>query len=125
MIEIFKALGDENRLRIINVLSHNELCVCEIETMLEMTQTNVSRHLGKLKSAGLITPFKDAQWVHYRISNELKKNEFLFSYLNQQFLENNRFIEDLKRLKLYDENNLNCTFIREDKSSVLQIIKGS
>lgn len=124
MVITLKALADENRLRIINLLVEQELCVCEIETMLDLTQTNVSRHLGKLKSAKLITPFKDAQWVHYRISEELRHNVSLFSYLKKKFGEENPFVADVNRLKRYNEEGLNCTYIREDKENVLNIIRG-
>jgi len=124
MVSTLKALADENRLRIINLLIEQELCVCEIETMLDLTQTNVSRHLAKLKNAKLITPFKDAQWVHYRISEELKNDEFLFSYLKQKFGEVTRFVTDIQRLRKYTEEGLNCTYIREDKENVLNIIRG-
>ena len=50
---------DENRIRILNLMLNAELCVCEIETILEMTQSNASRHLAKLKSAGIITSSKE------------------------------------------------------------------
>lgn len=68
MIDVLKALADENRLRIIQLILQAELCVCEIETLLDMTQSNVSRHLSKLKQAGIIESSKDGQWVHYKIS---------------------------------------------------------
>lgn len=53
-VDIFKALADENRLRIISLLLTKELCVCEIEASLEMSQSNVSRHLTKLKTSGIV-----------------------------------------------------------------------
>jgi len=70
LIEIFKALGDENRIRILNLLIRQELCVCEIETVLDMTQSNASRHLNKLKTSGIITSEKKSQWVYYRVDNK-------------------------------------------------------
>jgi len=124
MVTTLKALADENRLRIINLLNKQELCVCEIETMLDLTQTNVSRHLAKLKGAKLITPFKDAQWVHYRLSAQFRKDKFLLSYLIMKFGEEEPFVSDIARLKRYNENGLNCTYIREDKENVLNIIRG-
>ncbi|GAA0176654.1 metalloregulator ArsR/SmtB family transcription factor [Clostridium sediminicola] len=124
MIQFFKALADENRLRIINLLMHSELCVCEIEVMLEMTQSNVSRHLNKLKSAGIISSSKDAQWVHYKTSAKFEmKNELLFTYLKNEFGASNLFLDDLARYKRYEEQNLNCQLIREDKEKVLKLIK--
>ena len=70
MLEIFKAMADENRLRIINILMNYELCVCELEVILNMTQSNVSRHLAKLKNGGIISSTKYAQWIHYKLDED-------------------------------------------------------
>ncbi|NPV02227.1 MAG: helix-turn-helix transcriptional regulator [Brevinematales bacterium] len=64
---LFKALADENRLRILNLLLREELCVCQLECVLGVKQSNLSRHLTKLAQAGLIVPEKRAQFVFYRI----------------------------------------------------------
>ncbi|MCS6804849.1 MAG: metalloregulator ArsR/SmtB family transcription factor [Acidobacteriota bacterium] len=66
-IEIFKALGDETRLRIMHLLmaAENGLCVCELVDSLEVPQYNVSKHLKVLKQAGLITERKEGRWVYY------------------------------------------------------------
>ena len=50
LVEIFKAFGDETRIRILNLLRNSEMCVCEIEAILGINQSNASRHLNKLKS---------------------------------------------------------------------------
>ncbi len=71
--EIFKALGDQNRLRILNLLLENELCVCEIEKVLGLTQSNVSRHLQVLKNKGIVSCRKTLQWIYYRVSDEFFK----------------------------------------------------
>ena len=68
MIEIMKALADESRLRIVHLLLQGQLCVCELEYVLQMSQTNVSRHLAKLKNAGIVQSFKQAQWINYKIA---------------------------------------------------------
>jgi len=65
---ILKALGEDMRLRILGLLLKKELCVCDIETVLGISQANASRHLLKLKSAGLLSSRKNAQWVYYDIS---------------------------------------------------------
>lgn len=124
MIELFKALGDENRVRIINLLMYAELCVCEIEVMLEMTQSNVSRHLSKLKSVGIISSSKDAQWVHYKASDKFEnENELLFRYLKKKIEDSDLFRRDLVRYHKYKEFNLNCQLITDDKEKVLNLIK--
>jgi ArsR family transcriptional regulator len=71
MIEILKALAEENRLRIISLLIENEMCVCKIESCLNMTQSNASRHLTILKQSGILQSFKQAQWTNYRINDRL------------------------------------------------------
>ncbi|WP_461204862.1 ArsR/SmtB family transcription factor [Clostridium sp. DL1XJH146] len=124
MTEIFKTLGDENRLRILNLLMHDELCVCEIEVILQITQSNASRHLSKLKRIDIISSSKDAQWIHYKTSEEFKKqNKLIFQYLEEKFFVNKLFLNDLERYKRYKEQNLNCKFITEDKENVLNLIK--
>lgn len=63
--EVFKALADRNRIRILNLLHGKTLCVCDLEAILELNQSNLSRHLGKLHQAGLVTAQKRALFTHY------------------------------------------------------------
>ncbi|MBS4538987.1 winged helix-turn-helix transcriptional regulator [Clostridium sp. D2Q-11] len=124
MIDIFKALGDENRLRILNLLIKADLCVCEIEVILDMSQSNVSRHLSKLKKTGIISSSKDAQWVHYKVSNEFVNNDkLLCRYLKEKFTSEDVFTNDVRRYQKYKENNMNCQWITENKDKVQNIIK--
>lgn len=124
METIFKCLGDENRLRILNILMTKECCVCEIEALLDLTQSNVSRHLSKLKACGIITSTKDAQWIHYNISKEFKEEHAnLFSYLKSRLSDEQVFIDDLNRYEKYKTKNLTCVNIREDKAEVMELIK--
>jgi ArsR family transcriptional regulator, arsenate/arsenite/antimonite-responsive transcriptional repressor len=126
VIEIFKALGDENRLRILNILMGYELCVCELEVLLEMTQSNVSRHLGKLKSNGLITASKDAQWVHYKLSDTFDdENELLIRYLELNFNKSSLFKKDLSRCTAYKNSEYDCQTIRSDKNLVLKFLENA
>ncbi|WP_276929285.1 ArsR/SmtB family transcription factor [Ferroplasma acidiphilum] len=68
--DIFKAMGEANRLHIILLLSRQELCVCEITSILKITQSNASQHLARLKSVGLVKERRDAQWVYYSLNPE-------------------------------------------------------
>lgn len=109
LIEIFKALGDENRIRILNLLIKQELCVCEIEAVLNMTQSNVSRHLNKLKNAGIITSEKKSQWVYYKIDNKfIKENNMLYEFLKIKIDEHKQWLKDTEKLKAYKSNNFGC-----------------
>lgn len=123
MIEFFKALSDGNRLRIINILADQELCVCELEVLLEMTQSNVSRHLTKLKSSRVITASKDGQWVHYKLGNTfVKENEQLANYLKLRFGESAIYERDLNRYRIYHNSGYTCQNVRSDKEMVEKYI---
>ncbi|MDD3840839.1 MAG: metalloregulator ArsR/SmtB family transcription factor [Clostridia bacterium] len=123
-IEIFKALGDENRIRILNLLIRGELCVCEVETMLEMTQSNASRHLNKLKSAGIITSDKKSQWVYYRINSEfIEENNMLYEFLKNKINKDVQCLKDVERLRKYKSSDFTCEQLRENKKQVLMILQ--
>jgi DNA-binding transcriptional ArsR family regulator len=66
-LKVLKALTDETRLRIINLLYERELCVCDIGDILGTTQTKISRHLAYLRNADLVRDRKIAQWSFYSL----------------------------------------------------------
>lgn len=66
--QVFKALADPTRIRILGLLSSGEICVCHIHESLRLPQSLVSRHLAYLRRAGLVEARKDGLWVHYRIA---------------------------------------------------------
>ena len=67
--QVFKALGDPTRIRIVEMLAQNgEMCVCKIMEALGMTQPAVSHHLAALKHAGLVRCRREGQWIHYSLS---------------------------------------------------------
>jgi ArsR family transcriptional regulator len=68
--DIIKALGDPTRLKIVYLLEHGELCVCEIMTALDKPQPTVSHHLNLLKNSGLLKWRKEGVWIHYKLSNQ-------------------------------------------------------
>ena len=68
--KLFRALGDETRLRIVALLTHGELCVCHIEQALELTQPNASRQLGILKTSGIVDSRRDGTWVYYALADQ-------------------------------------------------------
>lgn len=66
---VFKALGNENRLRILGALRESECCGCELEVVLDAPQSTVATHLRKLKEAGLVKSRKKGRWSYYRIAD--------------------------------------------------------
>ena len=67
MEQVFKALADATRLRILNLLLHGELCVCDIQIVLDSPQPNVSRHLTYLKNAGLVQDRREGPRIYYSL----------------------------------------------------------
>jgi ArsR family transcriptional regulator len=70
LTRLFRALGDETRLRIVALLSHGELCVCHLEAALDLNQSTASRHLGILRSAGIVDSRREGTWVYYSITEQ-------------------------------------------------------
>jgi len=66
----FHALADETRIRIVELLSHKERCVCELEQVLEVAQSRLSFHLKVLKDAGLLADRKEGRWMYYNLQRE-------------------------------------------------------
>ena len=69
--DVFKALADKTRLRILGLLGNNEVCVCHIHDTLSLPQPTVSRHLAYLRRSGLVDTRRDGVWMHYKISQSL------------------------------------------------------
>ncbi len=67
--EIFKAISDPTRLKILYLLQDGELCVCEIINVLEKPQSTISHHLNVLKKADFIQGRKEGLWIHYQLTN--------------------------------------------------------
>jgi ArsR family transcriptional regulator len=106
LANLFKALSDESRLRILNLLVNaGELCVCDMQRILNFSQTKVSRHLTYLKNAGLVKDERKGMWMIYSISNaddettkrlmhELKDIFDLNENLKSDLLELNKAIRE-------------------------------
>jgi ArsR family transcriptional regulator, arsenate/arsenite/antimonite-responsive transcriptional repressor len=65
--KFFIALSDRNRLRLINLMGEDEVCVCFFVEILKMPQPKVSRHLAYLRRAGVVEARREGKWMHYRI----------------------------------------------------------
>ena len=67
-VELFKAVADPVRLRLLNLLAAGEVCVCHLHEALDLPQSTVSRHLAYLRTRGLVVGRKEGLWVHYRLA---------------------------------------------------------
>ena len=104
LLQFFKALSDETRLRIMMLLTHGELCVCDLMIVLDEPQSKVSRHLAYLKHSGLTNSKRVGVWMHYSLkkaSDETYKAQinFLMEQLSHlpQFRMDREKLLDLKK----------------------------
>ncbi len=63
----FQALGDQTRLRLLNLMGEQEICVCYFVEILQQWQPKISRHLAYLRRAGIVSARREGKWMHYRI----------------------------------------------------------
>ena len=109
LVDVLKALADETRLRIMNVLRQESLCVCDLEAVLRLSQSNASRHLTKLRHCRLIVAEKQAQWVYYRINeNLLVEQPFIRALLEQELGKSVKYMQDLSELQQYRKQGGGC-----------------
>jgi ArsR family transcriptional regulator, arsenate/arsenite/antimonite-responsive transcriptional repressor len=69
MEQLFQALGDRTRVRLLNLMAEGEVCVCFFVEVLAEPQPKISRHLAYLRGAGLVTARRDAKWMHYSLTS--------------------------------------------------------
>lgn len=63
----FKALADQTRLRLLNLMGNDEVCVCFFVEIMRLNQPKISRHLAYLRKAGIVSARRQGTWMHYRI----------------------------------------------------------
>ena len=124
LIQILKALSDETRLRILNILRDCPLCVCEIEAILEISQSNASRHLSKLTTANLVNYYKEAKFIYYKLDHEtLKQYSFIQNILDNELDKDKKLKYDYEILKAYKNANLSCDTVSQVKDVISEITK--
>lgn len=101
LANLFKALSDESRLRILNLLVNvGELCVCDMQRILKFSQTKVSRHLTYLKHSGLVKDERRGMWVIYSLTNaEDETMKRLMKELRDVFNLNPELKKDFAQLR--------------------------
>jgi ArsR family transcriptional regulator len=111
--QIFKACADESRLRILHLIFLNEeMCISDLERILDFTQTKTSRHLTYLKNAGIVTFRRHHHWVFYSIKDEV------YEILKQifQFLRKDQLLQHDQQLyqTLFSNRELAVNKIQRD-----------
>ena len=101
LVKVFKALGDKNRLRILKMLQHKKMCVCELSAALGITRPSVSRHLGLMKDAGLVQDERNGQWIDYSLCEDTvnKYASAIQLHLNKWINDDPKIKDDIKKIK--------------------------
>jgi len=68
LVDLFQALADGTRLRLLNLMASGEVCVCYFVELLDEPQPKISRHLAYLRRAGLVAARREGKWMHYRLT---------------------------------------------------------
>lgn len=98
--QIFKALADETRLRILALLSRGELCVCDLMAVLKLPQSTVSRHLAYLRNAGWLHDRREGVWMYYRLAGRSESLHVkLLPILEEYLAATRQGIRDAEALK--------------------------
>jgi ArsR family transcriptional regulator len=101
LVKATKALSDETRLRMINLLLQKECCVCEVMQVLKISQTRASRNLNVLRDAGFLNVRKDGLWSYYSIVRRSTNdpNSYLLDAVARGLKKDPTGLKDLKNLK--------------------------
>lgn len=111
-----KALADDTRIRILNILKNGDLCVCEMEVILDINQSNASRHLNKLTNAKILEYYKVAKYVYYKLDeNTLKEYQFIKEILEVHTTKYEQFNKDCEKLEKYKKSGISCDELKDGK----------
>ncbi|HEY3295281.1 MAG TPA: metalloregulator ArsR/SmtB family transcription factor [bacterium] len=122
---LFKALADDTRLYMLALIrQHRELCVCELESVLGITQSKASRHLRYLLNAGLVMDRREAVWMYYRIAEHLTAAQTAILD-NAQLLLDSETLRDLNRKLASRRRLLEGCCVPQEKATVAGMEKAS
>lgn len=114
LLQVMKALSDETRMRILYLLKDGDLCVCELELLLEINQSNASRHLNKLTNAKILEFYKVAKYVYYKINPEIiEEFPFIKEVINDHGSKLKQCNLDYEKLKKYRASGLTCDDLKQ------------
>jgi len=101
VMDVLKALADENRMRLLYALRGGELCVCQLIALLGLAPSTVSKHLTILRAARLLESRKEGRWMYYRLSGKFSTPSAgkLLALLFKDMAKTRRMVLDRKKLK--------------------------
>jgi ArsR family transcriptional regulator len=99
LADLFAALADPTRLRLLNLMDGREVCVCYFVEILKQSQPKISRHLAYLRNAGIVSARRDGKWMHYRIERPREERVSAILDVTLASLKSDREMQtDLARL---------------------------
>lgn len=105
--DFFKALGEETRLRMLEIIAEEELCNCQLMERMNISQSLVSHHIKILKQAGIIDERRNGKWMYYTINTE-NTEAYLVSLCTKLINQ-----EDKKQIKKHDSQE--CEQLRQNQ----------
>lgn len=104
MAKLFRALADANRLRIVNILSERSICVCDLQSVLGLSQPFISRHLAYLRRVGLVRDRREGTRVCYSLAPDLPAIQALRAFLREVLPTSETFQADLELLNTLESS---------------------
>ncbi|MEG1411371.1 MAG: metalloregulator ArsR/SmtB family transcription factor [Terrisporobacter sp.] len=98
ILDFFKVLSDETRLRIMILLHERKLCVCEICDILEISQPKASRHLTKLRDMGFVLDERQGQWIFYSLTLKNESMENILLEIRNNIKQYPVLVTDLEKI---------------------------
>lgn len=109
LVHIFKLLSDETRIRIIMLLNEDQLCVCQITGILNISQPKASKVLSKLRDLGLVTDERKEKFVYYSLNKDHDLLKHIIGYIKDNISDYDLVNEDYNRLVLKEDFLTNCS----------------
>ncbi len=111
-VNILKIIAETSRLRILNLLIEERLCVCELQEILDLPQVSVSKHLTKIRELGITKTNKQANRIFYALSEDFNKNTWTKNLLLELRKNESKLKQDYENLKKHnngkEEKEYNC-----------------
>jgi len=119
-IQFLKTISNTTKLRLVGMLLENELCVCEMEEILNIRQVNISKNLNSLKDAGIVDVRRDKQRAFYFLSQDFMNNVHLVNHFRDLKTTEKQLIEDhemfIKHEMIKDTNVYVCNVFKNEVS---------
>ncbi|KAB3532201.1 metalloregulator ArsR/SmtB family transcription factor [Alkaliphilus serpentinus] len=103
LINIFKVLADETRLRILVLLYQKKLCVCQLQGVMKESQPKISKHLAKLRNMGFVKDERDEKFIFYYLNKENKMLVSILENITRNTEDYPTLKEDLLRISYTDD----------------------